>query len=284
MGVLPVITTFFNYVGSQRKVELICQLKKAAKKWKNAKLYIVEVSYNGVFQVTNDYNKCHFQLHAKEPFFHKENLINYVARHILEEYPYFAWMDSDLDLEVDFDEIMLQLDQPIPVVLQPWSVVHDLGPNGELYSIQPSFLKDKKAGHIGYFWAMNKICFKVIGGLFDIDLTGTGDYIFVSALLSQRKKGSEFQRTHSKAVSEEYLEEVKAYEGRFTGVDYGYLEGKITHKYHGDRGKRNYYSRCKILKEYVPIRDLEINQRGLIKCVNADINERLKDYFLSREE
>lgn len=284
MGVLPVITTFFNYVGSQRKVELICQLKKAAKKWTNAKLYIVEVSYNGVFAVTNDYNKCHFQLHAKEPFFHKENLINYAARQILQDYPYFAWMDSDLDVEVDFDEIMLQLDQPIPVVLQPWSVVHDLGPNGELYSIQPSFLKDKKTGHIGYFWAMNKIAFTIAGGLFDFDLTGTGDYIFLSALLRQKIKHSEFKRTHGKVVSEEFLENVLAYEERFRGFDYGYLEGKITHKYHGDRGKRNYYSRCKILKDFAPLTDLEISQRGIIRCVNADINEKLKDYFFSRKE
>jgi len=275
---LYVITTFFNYLNISKKVELMNLLKEEAEQWKDAQLLVIELSYNGEFQVTEANNVNHFQVQTKTPFFHKENLINIVAKKVLENNDYFAWIDSDLKISVDFKKIMETLSSSEPIIIQPWDTVEDLGPNGEILSIQKSFLKEPSTGHLGYFWAMNKAAYEKIGGLFDMDIVGNGDLILAKSLVRK-----EFEKTHGKYLSQSYLKRVRKFEKSVSGIEHKCLPGKIVHRFHGPKHLRGYISRGELLRNFDPDVHLTRDSEGLLH-LDPGFKEPFECYLISRKE
>lgn len=241
-------------------------------------------------RITVSHNDRHIQLWSSAlpgELWRKEQMINLVIQHISRQDPdwrYVAWVDADCKFEAGALEKTVQALQ-IWDVVQMWSHLVDIGPNGGLINgVKQSFMYcywhnvDVKntstyliGGAPGLAWAarrdaLNKLGCAVSGPLLDFAILGSGDRNFACALTGQ-VDGSLDSRFHPN-----YLKWMRIYQEnaeRTIKRNVGYVENSVRHLFHGDKLDRGYTSRWEILAkwQFDPETDLAKDVSGLYRLV-----------------
>jgi len=286
-------------------------------------LYVVELAHgHRPYVLQLPLGVHHIKLRTSDVMWHKECQINVGLKHaVANGARYLAWIDGDIQFANPYwaTETIEAL-QSFAVV-QPWRHAIDLdhrrnvvadernnlfaesfcsvwqhqleaGYGYDLKIIKPEgsthTTSRRTFGHFGYAWACTANAYREMGGLLDWVITGAADYFMSLAfagLLSSsvidmdetaqpgyRRRLLEFQERCNRAVN----------------CNISYVSGTVLHGWHGQKIKRGYLTRPRILKvsKFDPDLDLILDDQGLYRFAreNHSLRDGLLSYFSSREE
>jgi hypothetical protein len=222
---------------------------------------------------------------SNSSLFYKEQLFNMLEKKVPSKYTKLIFMDSDIIFSIPnwVDEISKKLKSYCAV--QPFSKGLYLDASETVFFECVSYTKKIESagrpfeGHPGFCWALNRKFLNEMGGFFDKAVIGSGD----SAIASVFNRFS--YNFKSSFIHTEYLQwRLKA---RLAIRSLTYLDIDVYHLYHGDIANRQYATRH-TLPELLKIKTWEdavsVNEYGMYEIKNPEINEVLKNYFLSRKE
>jgi len=263
------------------------------------KLYIVELSYKDQkFIITDAKNPEHLQLRTDCPLWHKENMINLGVKHLLPaNYKAFAWIDADIEFENPFWATdTLKILNGTKDIVQLYSHAVDMDRDESTMSVFNSaaykYIKSNtyvatrglNYSHPGYAWAITRKAYEKMGGLYDMGILGSGDYIMFLCLMN--KATPTFAKT---LYSSDFKKSISKVESRMKNIRLGYVPGVIRHHFHGSKINRKYQDRNIILRkyDYSPYLHIMYDERGLIipsPNFPEEFKEEIMKYFEERME
>lgn len=270
-----------------------------------ATLHTCEVAFGGrPFEVTEPGNPMHLQLRTHTELWHKENALNLIINRLPPEVKYIAWIDADVKFaRNDWAQETLQLLQHYQF-LQMFSHAQDLSHHHEPGNIMSSFMynwthspeafghrpKGTYYGrgphwHPGYAWAARRGALNRVGSLIDWAIMGAADWIMACALVGKVESalGSAYHPNY-KHLSRAWEKRAEKHIQR----NVGYMPGLLYHMYHGDKKKRNYETRHKLLvdTQFDPTVDLKRDTQGLwqIEPDARQLRDGLRAYNRARDE
>jgi hypothetical protein len=137
-------------------------------------------------------------------------------------------------------------------------------------------------GHTGFAWVARRSLLER-HSLYDANLLGNGDTDIAHAMFGSTaywglQKLGEQARAHLRRWAEPFGADVRG--------SVGYVDGVLTHLWHGDQQHRLYDRPLDVLLEFDPERDLAIGPDGLYRWARASTELRAwsADYFGHRRE
>lgn len=255
----------------------------------------------------------HIVVRTDAELWHKENLINIGIQHLTQIRPkwkYVAWIDADVVFQRrDIIEETAQQLQHYDIV-QMFSHVIDMGPNYQPIKTFNGFMwsyhqndryppigpgnggyysyEAKSFWHCGYAWAATRSAMERIS-LFDKGILGAGDHHMALGLIGAAHKSV------PKNISPGYRDAVMAWQSQALyelEKNVGYVDGLITHNWHGHKKHRKYVERWDVLikNKFDPVKDLVRDNQGLFRLnmAHGERSIRLRDdiraYFRQRSE
>lgn len=277
-------------------------------------LVIVECAFGDrPFLFTADGNWQHVRVRTWDELWIKENLFNLGVRRA--ETDYIAFLDGDIHFTCDdwAEETVEQLQHYM--VVQPWSYAVNLGPNRDATTRHSSFCYDwvtkgsamYKPDRIGYAphigpdffwhpglaWAWRREALDAVGGLLEVDILGGGDLHMAKCLIGQYGETFvNFGTSDPRDVAVGYRTAVSAWQDRCTAFikkDIGYVDGTITHNWHGPVWARYYETKWKIVtsNKYDPLLHLQHSSQGVLEWthqVTPQFRDDVRSYFRARNE
>lgn len=265
----------------------------------NVVVYVVELAYGKQkYYMTKSDNPRHLQLRTETPLWHKENMINLGVKYLLPDtWKAFAWIDADVEfLSSTWATDTLRLLNGSRDIVQLFSHCIDMDAKKETMKIVHSagfqYCERKKYyvkgngmdyWHPGYAWAMTRKAYEKIGGLYELGILGSGDFIMLTSILGKGDKSI------NKENSEDYKDSVIQFQNKIRNLRFGYVPGVLKHYFHGSKKNRKYTERWKILIEhsYSPYQHLVKDSIGLL-VPGAAFPEAMKGdilkYFKERNE
>lgn len=269
------------------------------------KLTVVELQYGERPFVCNLPNVNHVGVRADSWAWSKENLIN-LGLTRLPNARYICWEDADIfHRDPNWASETVHYLQHYRAV-QTWTQCIDLGPHGQVHSINRSFgdcyiqgspvaadtEKWWKAdggpydyAHSGFSWACHRELLNRTGGLFELGGMGSGDYHMALAMVGK------VEYSIVKDCSESYQDHLLRWEDRaqsYINGRLGAVPGVIEHKFHGSKKRRGYLGRWDMFQkhQFDPDTDLKRNTFGVVEFAgNKPELEREWDLYLrSRRE
>ena len=247
-------------------------------------------------EVTDPSNPQHIVVRCDSEVWLKEAMIEVGKAHLPADARYVMWQDADIrfvrdDWAVETIEALRHWR-----VVQPFSHVVDLGPEGEVIEQHNGFvyeyLKGSKPGakyaqfmHPGYCWAWRRSAWDRVGGMMTRAICGAADHHMACALI-----GAGQASVHG-GVTDAYKRMVAEWEAlaeQHVQRDIGFVGGTILHDFHGWKADRRYQDRWSILTEtaYDPDTDLTFDSYGMPRLNPAKtwLRDRLRAYFRQRNE
>jgi hypothetical protein len=270
-----------------------------------AKLYIVEGVLDGQpFEVTSAENPRHIQVRLKSEIWYKENLINIGMSKLPADWQYVAWVDGDIEfLHPKWIENTVQELQCHPIV-QMFVDAIDLGPKYEVLCVDKGFgycyvnrdtygedfnktvkeTRINRTWHPGYCWAATREAIDLLGGLFDVGISGAADGCMARAFIGMADEYiSEKAHPNYRKVLYDWQESASAFKQNI-----GYVAGSILHHWHGKKADRRYKERFNILidTQFDPIADLSKDSSGawVLAADKWLLRDQLREYFEGRNE
>ena len=248
-------------------------------------LYIVELSYNKKFHVTEPTNKRHLQLNAEIPLWHKENMINIGVKRLLPPtWKAMAWIDADIEFESPTWVLdTLKVLNGACDIIQLFSHACDMDIHNYSMTVFNSFgyccIKDtlNRTGinlpHPGFAWAITRKAYEKIGGLYELAILGSGDHIMAKTLIGKGKDG-----IHTSS-HRDYFDSITRFENKAKTLRVGYVPGVIRHYWHGSKINRKYTERWQILLQwdYSPYKYISKNKDSLLIPTNKCPQGLLED-------
>lgn len=263
----------------------------------NIILYVVELSYNTKFYITDVNNKNHLRLNANIPLWHKENMVNIGVQRLLPvNWQAMAWIDADIEFENPAWALdTLKVLNGSCDVVQLFSHACDMDINKITIGAYNSFgyccvnntlhKTDTMINfpHTGYAWAITRKAFDKMGGLYELGILGSGDHVMAKSFLGDA------QTIIHPSSHVDYFDSIKKFEEKVKNFKIGYVPGVIRHYWHGSKVNRKYMDRGKILIRwnYSPYKHVEKNTDGLLipttKCPRGLLND-IMQYGKDRNE
>jgi len=270
---LAVVTCFFNPSESANSIANYFRFRQAIKM---VPIFTVEMSFTGHFVIPDSIriNGCL----ETQVLWQKERILNHGISYIPDCFDQIAWLDCDLLFtNPDWPAITEKLLEAFPVV-QLFEQCHWLNQYCEIEKSRPSsaslgsyFQTGTDKSHPGFAWAARREQISQWGGLFDQDITGSGDAWMTHAFFS------EFETSMAREASPKLRNAALNWCQRVsstTGGKVGVVAGAVLHLYHGDLQERKYWERFLLLKEhnYDPNADIEIAENGAWKWASSKID------------
>ncbi len=299
-----VITTVFNPIRYRSRWKLYCDFAKRVHE-SGGILYTVEVAFGErEFCLTEPGHPQHLQLRTSHELWIKENAINLGFQRLPTDWKYAGWCDADVLFQRHdiWDEVKHQLQHY--AVVQPWSQSVDLGPNYEILDHYRSFAwchhNDKEAPekkgyysptvkggtyywHPGYSLFFRRDAFNTLGGMLDYAILGGGDTLMLHAIADKHRYMPGSLSAHGCRWYANYYERAcKLYQ------NLGFVEGLVSHFFHGRKSQRSYDDRGTILVEskFNPETDIYRDSQGLWQLTenNPKLRDGIRKYFRQRNE
>lgn len=281
----------------------------------NIKLYVGELAYGErPFEVTREDHPLDFQWRTRHELWHKENLLNLVIQRFDEDWKYGAYMDGDFtfnrhDLGLETIHQLQHYDW-----VQMFSTYTDIGYNHEPVRHMPSFaqlfvsgqltddLRQKVykgtpystggtigVGATGGAWAFRREALEKCGGLLDTCILGSGDWHMAFGLASTPDLHP--QTAELTSCGKAYGDSIKVWQKRAekaTKQNIGVVNCYAVHHYHGEKSKRGYEWRWKILRDndFNPATDIYRDAQGVYQLTpeKPRLRDDIRRYFRSRDE
>ncbi len=275
---------------------------------KGGQLWTLEVQTGArLHQITKADNPRHTQAWSSSipgEVWHKERMVNIAIQQLTLRCPdwrYVAWVDADIKFEPGALAETAHALQHYDVV-QMWSHAVDLGPEDELIGTHKSFMYcyvtgEKPTGsnkvydaqgHPGYGWGIRRESLNKLGGLIDWAILGSADRHMACALI-----GKALDSAHGDCHPN-YLKYLKIWQDRAEANirrNVGYVPGTIRHYWHGDKSRRGYSSRWRILvdHQFNPETDIKSDVTGLWQLVSESprqiaMRDAIRKYMSARNE
>lgn len=136
--------------------------------------------------------------------------------------------------------------------------------------------------HSGFAWAARKSALKTMGGLIDWAILGSADRHMAEAMTYGVKYNDKLSPGYRRALKQ-FSDRVAKLNGNF-----GYVDGLVTHHWHGRLVNRFYLDRWKLLykHQFDPIEDLSYDDQGLIQLTDSKpgLRDDIRRYFMARNE
>ena len=284
---LAVLTTFFN---PMNYINIKYNYKKFSEKL-NCDLFTIELSFDGNFYLEGE-NIIRIKGEKENILWQKERLLNILLEQIPKEYTNIAWVDCDILFNnqnwVEETNNNLQKYK----VVQLYEFANRLNDQGNIELKSKGIIKrideinkidlNLSLGIPGFAWAIRREIIEELKFL-DTQIIGGGDSLMCYSFLGEKngfvsdKMNTEwfncFSEWSDKAIN-------------LINKSVGYINGEITHLYHGKMINRKYNHRYLILSEnkFNPKTDLEIDNNQLWKFKNKTLSNKLLDYFGNRNE
>jgi len=278
-----------------------------------AKLHTVEVAFGDrPFELVTQGEDI-LRLRMTDELFIKENAINVGFRRMLpDNWQYAGWFDADIHFARHdwVAETVHGLQHHS--VLQPWSMAHDLSPAYETFHNYRSFgwcyqqlisrYSDKTkipplvvgksttnysgevCWHPGFAWAIRRDAYETVGGLLDWVVTGAGDWHMSYGLIGRMAD------TASPEYTQAFRDKLMLWQRNAAKLkgSFGYIDGTITHNWHGKKSLRSYNDRWEILtrNQFDPNIDLVLDANGLYQLTDEkpQMRDDFAHYFARRNE
>lgn len=270
-------------------------------------LVTVELAMGGrQFEVTQKDDPYDLQVRTRDELFHKENLQNLGAERLPHGVQYVAFIDADaIFTRQDWAQETMHLLQHYDVI-QMFSNYVDLRPDHTTCSPVPSFMYNyyhdgdcfpdpychykprKWSGAPGLAWAYRIEALDKLGRLLDRCILGGGDSHMAFGLVGQKDLAKLHQEVkHSTDAYRKYIAEWQI-NASILNKNVGYMDGTLLHKWHGERGKRGYTTRWKILDDdqFDPYVDVKLDHQGVLVWTGnkPKLRDDVRHYFRSRSE
>ena len=305
-GTLWAVTTFYNPAGYGSKKENYDRFRSALAR-AEVPLLAVELAFGDAPHELGPGDADRLvQLRGTDVLWQKERLVNIGVRELPDDCDQVAWLDADVlfarsDWAVETSRLLRD-----HVVVQPFShcvrlpagatscepATLPFGPGeGELfYGIswgvrangRRSLRRYADHGHTGFAWAARRGLLER-HGLYDANLLGNGDTDVAHATLGSTsywglRKLGEQARAHLRRWAGPFAADV--------GRSVAYVDGVLTHLWHGSQRDRLYDRPLDVLLTFDPERDLVVGSDGLYHWADASAELRAwsRDYFLARRE
>jgi hypothetical protein len=290
---LHVIMVISNPCHFKTRERLAKEFIERMEKTDNTLLYIVEMVYNlENFKLTQSENERHLQIRSyNSPIWSKENMVNMGIDILLpSNWKAVAWIDADIEFSNKHwaKEALSVLKEKYDIVqlfAQCVDMDKDENPMRIFNSFGRQYVKNEHSTfwHPGYAWAMNRVAYEVLGGIYDLGILGSGDNIMANSII-----GNGLESVHL-SNSDGYKKSILEFQNNALFLRLGYVRGTIRHHFHGSKRNRKYSERWKILVKYQfdPFRHLIRNEFGLLipspECPPSLLSE-IMVYFRVRNE
>jgi len=307
------MTTFFNPAGYGNKAVNYRKFRESLRR-QGLKLVCVELAFNDKpFELKNDDAEILIQVRSNSIMWQKERLLNIAFKNLPPDCDKVAWIDCDIIFNNDdwIKEAAELLERFI--IVQLFSFIAYLPREGKIldfYNIQfkersgqaffyfgmayafamagnflfDSYLGNDFPGRAGGAWACRRDVLEKCG-FFDACIFGSNDGIMAYAICGV-DKFSTFD-FFSKPLTLEQSTWHKEASELFKGSCF-YVDGILTHLWHGELDKREYAIREEIGRKYNfdPSTDLKLNEGGCFEWASdkKEMHKSLQEYFLSRQE
>lgn len=308
---LHVVVVLSNAMNYKRRVFLARKFLKEMKKAEGSHmtLYVVELAYGDQeYSITQADNPHHLQLRTETPLWHKESMINAGVRKLLPlDWEAMAWIDADIEFDTPYSEkeegnfvsLTLKALKDYNIV-QMFSVALDMDRDRSTMNAFSSFgykyvhapidpqtgykLKEGMGAnywHPGFAWAIRRDLYEEMGGLLDMAVIGSGDYLMAMAITGNN--------VTPRNISSNYRYMVTKYVRVLSDkAILGYVPIMIRHNYHGSKKNRKYQERSHILMHhhFQPSKDVVRRDDGLIVPTNPKhpLWKDILSYFAERKE
>lgn len=308
---LHVITVISNPVRYHSRYEHYENFKKHMEA-SGATLWTVEVAFGErPFAITKGgCDSREIQFRSLDEIWLKENMMNLALSRLPLDWAYVAFIDADIMFQNPYwlTETVQQLQHYH--VVQMFANAVDLGPKHEIMQTHRGFVKgyfdegfkfpnksknkrDYYGGydhngsfsHPGFAWAYTREALEHLGGLIDFACLGSADHHMCCALIG------EVERTFPSQIHSRYAQKLLRWQDRalkYLHRDVGYVDGTITHFFHGRKKDRRYVERWSILVDnnFDPDLDLKRDTQGLYTWTdhNYKIRDAVRAYFRGRSE
>jgi hypothetical protein len=222
-----------------------------------------------------------FVVRGNSYMFHKERLYRILEKTIPFRYKKLALLDGDIlfDDKDWYSKVSKLLDTHD--VVQPFAECHwlDLTYTQKTLTRKSVLFMNETVYspkyHPGFAWCFRRDWYNKIG-TFDYALSGSGDSI--SAIGWLKKEVPRHFKSIPSSITEEFNKFYKQPSPRIT-----YLEGEISHLYHGARSNRQYVERHSMLELNRNIKELiSINKDGVYEWFDPTMNIKFYNYFVKR--
>lgn len=305
------ITCYYNPQNYRRRYDNYRVFRESLKRQK-VPLITVELIFDcDVKQTDNDDKKFVLrqnedaevlvQLRTDSVMWHKERLLNIALSHVPEECENVCWMDCDIVFHRDdwCEKTVEKL--KVCDVVHPYEFVQYCDANNKPIKTIKSFfdgnVKQQARAMWGLCCAIRVERLRQIGGFYEANIIGGGDNVFGYSLGFGVPNPEYYSIKHYEHLKR-YL--TKSYNVlRNNPVRISYVEGTVSHLWHGSARDRKYVERYKILKtlEYDPEKVFVIlnekqnqNEKHQKKPLRFndtyrdEYNKILNEYFASRCE
>ncbi len=296
---LHVVAVLSNICEFKRRYDLTHEFISRMSREPNVILYVVELAYkNQSFHVTQKHNPQHLQLRTDIPLWHKENLINIGIRRLLpRNWKAVAWVDADIEFENPHWALdTLKILNGSKDVVQLFSHCINMDLQGDSIGIYSGFGFQHANGkpylynpnpdhyfHPGYGFAITRKAYEQIGGLYEVNILGSGDHMMITSFIGMGKTSL------VEGLSQDFVNALVEFEKRAKCLRLGYVPGIIKHHFHGAIANRGYDTRDLLMVNYQfsPKLHLVKNEDGLLvpssDCPKGFIDEVIK-YFQAKQE
>jgi hypothetical protein len=298
---IAAITSFFSYVKNDQAIKRYYEFKENLSR-QNVDLYTIELAFfDEEFLLDDD---IYLRLRSDSVLWHKESLLNILVKRLPPHIKKVVWLDADVFIQDDdWDKKMGDMLDSERLV-QIGSTFHFMKESelnnglwteeercsmktiGHAYKNTPEHMANFKHHHVGLGWGANRDFFDEVG-LFDYDVTGTGDTItYLSCAGLVDVKDSEWiKRRYSQdcptilPLREDYKKRAWEYaEGRVN-----YLDTEVIHRYHCPVKRRGYFSRLDLLKGLNYNTHFERDRNGLLQWKDKRMNKPFEIFFSMKD-
>jgi hypothetical protein len=234
------------------------------------------------------------QIRGRDILWQKERLLNLVVERLPSSVDKVAWVDADVIFENSHwaNEAARKLEHS-PVV-QLFSEAHHLNVRGARYESRTGiayavgrslpWAQDFARVHPGFAWAARRDLL-ARHGLFDMNIIGAGDTMMVAAMFGWWNHP--LIASENEAMSDVFHQWADPF-FREVGGNVGFVDGSISHLWHGSLANRKYVERREFLAKgkFDPQRDVKKDPSGAWRWATDKpaLHEFVRSYFTQRME
>lgn len=247
-------------------------------------LFTIELSFNGKFEVADAIQISGEPQHI---MWQKERLLNLAVEKLPPQYDKVAWVDADILFQnphwAEQTEEKLKKFPMVQLFEFAWDTDSNLDLTQKTAGIVKAGLNPTEAKP-GLAWAANREVLDKIK-LCDTHIMGGADSMMFYAAMGMfnnfmlTRTNIEWRRAYLRWAANFY----RAIKGKL-----GFVEGEITHLFHGTYADRQYVERWMILSRnrFNPDEDIRINENGIWEWASdkPDLHQDVANYFEERKE